>query len=79
MDFCTHINYIYVHVKFGVFSSYDFRETLFGHYRQMDMAKLIFLIALIKKYGVSHVSFDLFNTLCLNYYAIFSLFKRNRA
>ena len=38
--------------KFGVFSSYGFRETLSGHDRQTngrtDMAKLIFLIALIK-------------------------------
>ena len=41
-----------VYAKFGVYSSYGVRETLSGHDRytdgRKDMAKSIFLIALIK-------------------------------
>ena len=54
--FCPHIHRLRDYAKFGVCSTYSVRETLSRHDRQADgrtdrwtdIAKLIFLVALIK-------------------------------
>ena len=73
--FHSHLSAHWLHIsaKFGIYSSYDFRETLSCHNKQLDItnrqtdeffsasSSRIYML-----YRISGISFNLFHTFCLN-------------